>query len=541
MSTDSCRALARPVGTAVCHCRPSRAPRRVIFPFLALIPLIACADSPGPNRLAANDDTGRLFARAYSQVMEYYLEPLTAKDAALASLNKLTTLDPDLTVSDATGAIELRDAGRFVERVPASPERDWRGWGAITSTLLHDAKAQSPKLAAMSDDAIRQALFTGLTGTLDRFSRYASPEMAREQRATREGFEGIGITLEYAADEVRVTAIVPDSPAEREGIMLDDRLIAIEGVTTASLSRADVVQRLRGAAGSRVAITLARPGQPLPIGKTVARAYINVPTVTTRRDDNIAIIRVTSFNQHTAESLRDEFAKLRQGAQASLRGVILDMRGNPGGLLDQSVAVAGSFMGGGRIVSTRGRNPGSFQEFDATGGDIAAGLPIVVLMNGGSASAAEIVAAALQDSGRAIVVGTSSFGKGTVQTVLRLPNDGELTLTWARFIPPGGYILHEHGVVPNVCTSGAADDERTIAAIIKKSGTAAVSDAHARAALDESGWSQLRGTCPTQTGDHAVDIDTAKRLLGDPTLYARIIHAEPPRVATVALRPGATE
>ncbi len=169
-----------------------------------------------------------------------------------------------------SGAIELNDAGKVVDRLPPSAERDWRGWGAITSTLLHDARTQSPKLAALSEDAVEQAMFGGLTGTLDRFSRYASPELAREQRAAREGFEGLGITLEYAGGEVRVTAIVPGSPAERDAIMIDDRLVAIEGVPTANLSRADVVQRLRGPAGSRVVITLARPGQATPIDKTIA-------------------------------------------------------------------------------------------------------------------------------------------------------------------------------------------------------------------------------------------------------------------------------
>jgi carboxyl-terminal processing protease len=384
-------------------------------------------------------------------------------------------------------------------------------------------------------------MFTGLTGTLDRFSRYASPDAAREQRASREGFEGLGITLEYAADEVRVTAVIPGSPADREGIIIDDRLVAVEGVSTATLSRNEVMQRLRGAAGTRVAITLARPGQAAPISKTMARAYITVPTVSVRREAAIGIIRISSFNQHTTESLRSEFTKLRADMHGTLLGVILDMRGNPGGLLDQSVAVADSFMNKGRIVATRGRNPSSFQEFDATTGDITGGLPIVVLMNGGSASAAEIVAAALQDSGRAIVVGTSSFGKGTVQTVLRLPNDGELTLTWARLITPAGYILHEHGVVPNVCTSGTADDEQSIAAIIRKTASRNEAGMLARVSLDEQGWSRLRGTCPTRTGDRVADIETAKRLLGDPTLYAHIIHAEPASVAAAAAQPRSAE
>jgi carboxyl-terminal processing protease len=541
LSPDIRWALVRPVGTLACLGRCSRARRGIVLSFLALIPLIACAGSPSPNRLESTDDAGRLFARAYSQVMDYYLEPLTAQEAAIAALKKLATLDSDVTVSDVSGTIELRVAGTVVEHLKASPERDWRGWGATTSMLMRDAKLQSPKLAALSDDEIEQAMFGGLTGTLDRFSRYASPESAREQRATREGFEGLGITLEYAADEVRVTAIIPGSPAEREGIMVDDRLVAIEGVSAATLSRTEVTQRLRGAAGTHVAITLARPGQAAPINKLVARAYISVPTVSVRRDDDFGIVRISSFNQHTTESLRAEFAKLRTDARGALHGVILDMRGNPGGLLDQSVAVADSFMSKGRIVATRGRNPGSFQEFDVTTGDMTAGLPIVVLMNGGSASAAEIVAAALQDSGRAIVVGTSSFGKGTVQTVLRLPNDGELTLTWARLITPGGYILHEHGVVPNVCTSGTALDDQSIAAVIRKSVANRGTDTLARVLLDEPGWSRLRETCPTRTGEGMADIETAKRLLYDPTLYARMIHAEPASVAAAVVQPRPAE
>src|SRR5262249_52074259 len=150
------------------------------------------------------------------------------------------------------------------------------------------------------------------------------------------------------------------------------------------------------------------------------------------------------FNHQTTQNLADQILAARRAMGTGLRGVVLDLRGNPGGLLDQSVAVADLFMTDGPIVSTKGRNPDSVQFYRAAPDDILAGLPIVVLVNGGSASAAEIVAAALQDSGRAVVVGSASYGKGTVQTVLRLPNDGELTLTWAKLISPAGYTLHEH-------------------------------------------------------------------------------------------------
>jgi carboxyl-terminal processing protease len=210
-----------------------------------------------------------------------------------------------------------------------------------------------------------------------------------------------------------------------------------------------------------------------------------------------------------------------------LRGLVLDLRGNPGGLLDQSVAVADLFVTRGPLVSTRGRHPASRQYYNATPDDIADGLPIVVLVNGGSASAAEIVAAALQDAGRAIVVGSTSYGKGTVQSVLPLPNEGELTLTWAKFYAPAGYTLHEHGVVPTVCTSALGENETNPVAAIRKAALHSESAPivrKARIALDEDGWRELRQTCPAQTNDNKLDIEVAKRLLADPTLYARTLH-----------------
>src|SRR5205085_3978152 len=185
-------------------------------------------------------------------------------------------------------------------------------------------------------------------------------------------------------------------------------------------------------------------------------------------------------------------------------------------------------MSSGRIVATRGRNPGSFQEFDATAGDITAGLPMVVLMNGGSASAAEIVAAALQDSGRAIVVGTSSFGKGTVQTVLRLPNDGELTLTWARLITPSGYYLQTHGVVPTLCTSDLGDDAASLQRGLQRAGAiaqGAPAALRARRGLDERAWSELRQSCPARQTSPAIDLKLAEHLLSDQRLYASALNA----------------
>jgi carboxyl-terminal processing protease len=208
---------------------------------------------------------------------------------------------------------------------------------------------------------------------------------------------------------------------------------------------------------------------------------------------------------------------------------VLDLRNNPGGLLDQAVSLANLFIHHGPIVSTVGRHPASKQYFTAAGDSIAPRTPLVVLINGRSASAAEIVAAALQDAGRAVVVGSSSYGKGTVQTVLRLPNDGELIVTWARLVAPSGYSLQTHGVVPTLCTADLPDDERSIDIGLRRAsaGPGAGLPATPRAALDEAAWSQLRNACPGLRTSPAIDLKLAERVLGDPKLYGEALNALP--------------
>jgi carboxyl-terminal processing protease len=516
------------------HRLHSRSARRIMFRLLAILALTGCAT---PQIAASDGDTGRLFSRAYQQVMDYYIEPLTARDVALPAMARLSTLAPAIRIAAEGGDVVLYDGTAAAERFPAPAPSDARGWGELTSAALQRAEARSAELRASTPEHLAEALFAGITGALDRFSRYATPELAREQRASREGFEGIGVTLDTRGEEVRVSAVVPGSPAERAGVKVDDRIVEIDGAPAGAMPRDEVVRRLRGPVDSHVTLTLERPRASSLLHVSLARAYIIVPTVTAQREGNVAVLRVSGFNEHTTDSLRESYVKLHKEMRAALHGIILDLRGNPGGLLDQGIAVAELFMTGGRIATTIGRSPGSVQEFDASPGDIAAGIPMVVLVNGGSASSAEIVAAALQDSGRAVIVGTSSYGKGTVQTVLPLPNEGELTLTWARLVTPAGYALHTHGIVPAVCTSGLREDAEVIVATLRQS-TAHIEP---RVTLDEAGWTRLRHACPSETADHKVEIDAAETLLADPTLYARLIHAEPTAIASKPEATGAPQ
>ncbi len=215
---------------------------------------------------------------------------------------------------------------------------------------------------------------------------------------------------------------------------------------------------------------------------------------------------------------------LQAQAGGRLSGVVLDLRSNPGGVLDEAVSLADLFLRQGPVVSVLGRHPESRQSFAASGKSTLPDVPMIVLINGGSASASEIVAAALQDAGRAVVIGSSSYGKGSVQTVLRLPNNGELILTWARLIASSGYPLHRHGVIPTICTADLPDNAVALAIGLQRASAASTLP---RAALDEEGWAALRRTCPNSRNRPGLDLLLAERLLRDSRLYTAALHALP--------------
>ncbi|MBX6366469.1 MAG: PDZ domain-containing protein [Rhodospirillales bacterium] len=495
---------------------------------LPVLFVVACT-SPDDERFVVSDDTGRVFSRAYEQVADLYIEPKLPADAAWPGLAKLVALDPRLQLERTGDSLLLKREGTVVERLPRPADADARAWGAATSAMIGAARRVSPTIDALDRDKLEQTVFEGIVGSLDKYSRYAPPSVARDQRASRDGFGGIGIQLDRE-DLTRVVKVMPGTPAHRAGLMAEDRIAKIDGVPTDAIEKVEITRRLRGPVDSSVEVTVARAGLPKPLAVTMKRAFIIVPTVEEQREDDIVIFKVSGFNHSTAQQLADRVAAARREMGPRLRGIVLDLRGNPGGLLDQSVSVADLFIGEtGPIVSTRGRNPASQQYFRAAPDDIAGGLPLVALVDGGSASAAEIVAAALQDTGRAVVVGSASYGKGTVQTVLRLPNDGELTITWARLISPAGYSLNEHGVVPTVCTSGLGSGDEEVARAVKRGLEASLQ----RASLDEDAWIALRKTCPGMNGEpRDFELRVAKRLLSDRRLYTRVLHPRPPSFAS---------
>jgi len=501
----------------------------------ALLALAACGASSSSEQLTSHINTRELFAEGYDKISYYYIEPTNPEKLGIAGLGKLASLDSSISIERQGADVVVTQNGAPIGRYDAPEASDASGWGGLTASALEAARRASPKIASTSEDQLDKLVFDGAIGTLDRFSRYATPDAAREQRAERNGFDGIGVTLDSTETEVRILSVLVDGPAEHAGIKPDDLIITIDGTPTSTLTRDQVVQRLRGPAGTRVVVGIERPREPQPLTVTVSRAHIVLPTVSVKYDGKVAIFRISSFNQETYDQLDEAVEKARRQLGGRPAGIVLDLRDNPGGLLDQSVKVASLFMEGGTVVSTTGRLLESRKVYPASGSRHTDGIPIAVLVNGGSASASEIVAAALQDSGRAVVIGTSSYGKGTVQTVLHLENDGELTVTWAKLLTPEGYILHEHGVVPTVCTANLGDDDPSITRAIQIGTTAGTGPAaRPRAALDEQGWTDLRKTCPTERVDRSADLKIAQRLLQDPALYSRALSVTPTPLSRTA-------
>jgi len=298
-----------------------------------------------------------------------------------------------------------------------------------------------------------EAAINGMLTSLDPHSSYLSPDDAADMRVqTRGEFGGLGIEVTQEEGFVKVVSPIDGTPASEAGVEAGDFITHVDGDTLLGLTLDEAVELMRGPVGSETIITVVREGEPEPFDISIIRDTIKLTAVRTRTEGNTVVLRVTTFNDQTYPNLKDglEKAAADLGGLDNVDGIVLDLRNNPGGLLTQAIRVSDAFLESGEIVSTRGRNPAEGERYNAKEGDLAEGKPIVVLINGGSASASEIVAGALQDHRRAIVVGTKSFGKGSVQTVMPLRSNGAMRLTTARYYTPSGRSIQNLGVSPDI-------------------------------------------------------------------------------------------
>jgi len=303
------------------------------------------------------------------------------------------------------------------------------------------------------DDAkLIESAVNGMLAGLDPHSSYLSPKSYRDMQVqTRGEFGGLGIEVTMENGLVKVVSPIDDTPAARAGIQGGDLITHLDGEQVQGMTLSQAVEKMRGAVNTPITLTIRREGKDQPFDVRVVRDIIHIRSVRSHTEQDVGYVRITSFNEQTYEGLKDAIKKLQDEiGKDKLKGYIVDLRNNPGGLLDQAIAVSDAFLDRGEIVSTRGRQESDIQRYNARKGDITDGQKIIVLINGGSASASEIVAGALQDHKRATILGTRSFGKGSVQTIIPLRANGAIRLTTARYYTPAGCSIQATGIAPDI-------------------------------------------------------------------------------------------
>lgn len=313
-----------------------------------------------------------------------------------------------------------------------------------------------------TDTDLIDAAISGMLTSLDPHSSYMNPKSFNDMRVqTRGEFGGLGIQVTMENEVIKVISPIDDTPAARAGILSGDLITHLDGEAIRGLNLSDAVDRMRGPVNSPIILTIVREGADAPFDVEVVRDIIHIrPARSAVENGNIGYVRITTFNEQTFDTLKAEVEKLEAEIGVdNIAGFIIDLRNNPGGLLDQAIEVSDAMLDRGAIVSTRGRNADESQRYNARAGDITRGKPIVMLINGGSASASEIVAGALQDHNRATLVGTRSFGKGSVQTIIPLGSNGAIRLTTARYYTPAGISIQALGIEPDIIVEQELPEE----------------------------------------------------------------------------------
>ena len=301
-----------------------------------------------------------------------------------------------------------------------------------------------------NDKELIESAINGMLQSLDPHSSYLNKDSYSDMKVqTRGEFGGLGIEVTMEQGFVRVVSPIDNTPAARAGLETDDLITHLDGKPILGINLAEAVDKMRGRVGSDIKLTIRRKGKD-PFDVIITRAVIQIQSVRGHAEDKIGYLRITSFNEKTYSGLLREITKIKKELGNKMNGLVLDLRRNPGGLLNQAIKVSDAFLERGEIVSTRGRNNKNSKRFNAKPGDLINGLPMVVLINGGSASASEIVAGALQDHRRAVIMGTQSFGKGSVQTIMPISGHGAMRLTTASYFTPSGRSIQKTGVTPDI-------------------------------------------------------------------------------------------
>lgn len=481
----------------------------------ALLLVSACASEPQFKHDAYDDASANtLFAGALNHLSESYIEPVDLRAVSVAGLNGLTAFDPEVKFyAGPGGGFIIHASDETPARFPPPIDRDPNGWAKALAQGLSNARSRSEALQAAEPDDIYTAIMNGITATLDGYSRYEPPKQANESRARREGYGGIGITIRTEEGITEIQDVLPKTPAARAGLLKGDVITHADGLPLADLEREDRAERLRGPIGTPVAVSIQREGAA-PFTVNIVRAEIKPVTVFFEDDKDLPRFRITAFSRNTADSLAKAIAKAEKDT-GGLDGIVLDLRGNPGGYLTQAIEVADLFLDSGVVISTRGRHPSSTSSYRARAGALASGKPVILLIDSRSASASELLAAALVDAGRAAAIGSVTYGKGSIQNLEPLANGGELIITWSRMHAPSGYLLDGLGVRPTICTANGEAG----AALNGGAAVTALRDWRSYRELNDAHAAALRATCPEVDDGGDGDLEVARWLLKNRNAY----------------------
>lgn len=467
-----------------------------------------------------------VFAVGFAAILDRHMERALPSDLITWGLAGFTAHDPGIRVERQGRELRLIRARRtLISRVLPSdsargkPEAIGMTAAEALMPFQEAAWAASPAIRDQGRDRLLRASFNAIFGHLDPFSRYVTPEEAQLARERRLGQGSVGLRLSAQRGQVLVAAVTRDGAAAAAGIRVGDRLVTVDDEMVFANDLAGAELLLEGASETEVTLVTQRAGRRRNV--TLRRVAQRVETVTTETRDGVLHLRVSGFTALTSAQVTGFIEAAFTGASPP-RGLVLDLRGNRGGILTQAVTVADIFLDGGEIVGTAGRHPEANRRYAATDSDLAQGRPIVVMVDGRTASAAEILAAALAERGRAAVLGTGTQGKGLVQILLPLPNGGELQLSWSRIVMPSGWPLQGAGLLPALCTAGGTEAAAGALAALKAGqqpmGAALARLRASRPPVSAVEATALRETCPGLDGVDR-EADFAQALVTDAIAY----------------------